>query len=136
MTQFVNLLGLDIGERRIGVARVNLIAKLPEALATLPNNTTFLERLKQLIGEYQIDGLVVGLPRNLNGQETAQSQTIRDFCAKYLNRLNLPIIWQDETLSSVAAESQAKDKQSKAGVDALAARIILEDYLKTSEEKK
>jgi putative Holliday junction resolvase len=136
MTQLVNLLGLDIGERRIGVARVNLVAKLPEALVTLPNNASFLEQLKQLIKQHQIDGLVVGLPRNLSGEETAQSQTIRDFCTQNLTVLQLPIIWQDETLSSVAAEADAKGNKSKIGLDALAAKVILEDYLSSNEDKK
>ena len=125
-----NLLGLDIGERRIGVARVNLVARLPQALTTLLNDTNFINKLKDLIEQYKIDALVVGLPRNLSGEETAQSKYTRQFCKDNLSDLGLPIIWQDETLSSVAAtENMNKLKQVHDNIDALAAEIILDDYL-------
>ena len=65
-----SLMGLDIGLKRIGVARVNLDVKLPEALGTFANDQAFSAKLKELINEYQIDTLVVGLPRNMDGQET------------------------------------------------------------------
>ena len=81
MTELNNLLALDIGGKRIGVARVNLVARLPEALATLLNDQYFITHLQTMIDEYEIDGLVVGLPRNLQGEETAQSHYVRDFCA-------------------------------------------------------
>ena len=125
-----NLLGLDIGEKRVGVARVSLPARLPQTLATLNNDYTFLDNLKNIIKEHQIDALVVGLPRNLNGQETDQTAFVYDFCNKYLQALNLPIIMQDETLSSRVAEDRLKgQKYQKADIDALAATVILEDYL-------
>lgn len=133
MTKIINLLGLDIGGRRVGIARVNSIARLPEPLTTLSNDSTFIGQLKKLINEYQIDGLVVGLPRNLSGQETAQSQYTKSFCSDNLSSLGLPIFWQDETLSSVTAEDTLKNSKSiKIGVDAMAAKIILDDYLSTN----
>jgi putative Holliday junction resolvase len=133
MIKINNLLGLDIGGRRIGVARVNLIARLPEPLATLTNDSTFASKLKELIDQYQIDGLVVGLPRNLSGQETAQSEYTKNFCEDNLTQLDLPIFWQDETLSSVTAEDALQDKKhTKSDVDAMAATVILADYLSTN----
>lgn len=125
-----NLLGLDIGEKRIGVARVSLPARLPQALVTLNNDTVFLDNLKTIIKEHQIDTLIVGLPRNLNGQETAQTVFVYNFCKQYLQDVGLPIIMQDETLSSHEAENRLKgQKYQKTDIDALAAVIILEDYL-------
>jgi putative holliday junction resolvase len=126
-----NILGLDIGEKRVGAARVNMQAKLPQALMTLDNDLSLIDNLRTLINEYQIDLIVVGLPRNLSGVETAQSRYVRDFCDKSLRQLNLPLVLFDETLSSVTAETQLQErnKYNKADVDAAAASVILEDYV-------
>jgi len=127
-----SLIGLDIGLKRIGVARVSLDAKLPEALGTYENDESFFARLKELIDEYQVDSLIVGLPRNMDGQETAQSALVRDFCDSALKQYDMPIIMQDETLSSVEAEQRLKPNQGKkSDIDTMSAVIILEDYLKT-----
>jgi putative Holliday junction resolvase len=126
-----NVIGLDIGERRIGVARVNLTVKLPEALCSIENTDLFIEKLKDLIEQHETDALVVGLPRSLNGQETTQSNYARDFAESKLKPLGLEIIWQDETLSSVEAEKRLfGQKQPKHDVDSVSAVIILEDYIK------
>ena len=127
-----NLLGLDIGEKRIGVARASTSARLPQSLETLNNDDTFLDKLKSTISEYQIDTLVVGLPRNLNGEETKQTAYVRDFCNEKLKLLTLPIVMQDETLSTYAAEERlgsGKKLYKKSEIDSAAAAIILEDYL-------
>jgi putative Holliday junction resolvase len=130
----VNLLGIDVGEKRVGVARVSLPARLPEALVTLKNDESFIDNIKKIVSEYQIDTLIVGLPRNLNGQETTQSATVRHFCQVFLKPLGLPIIWQDETLSSRLAEDHMKGQNyKKPDIDRYAAAIILEDYLLSSK---
>ena len=126
------ILGLDIGEKRVGIARVNLIARLPEPLTTLTNDDSFDASFRQLVDEHQPDALVVGLPRNLQGEETAQSVFSREFSKKYLENLGLPVIFQDETLSSKEAESRLGTAMVKKGdIDAMAAAVILEDYLQT-----
>lgn len=126
----INLLGLDIGEQRIGVARVNTLAKLPEPLITLKNDNLFVDNLKKLIVEYQISYLIIGLPRNLSGEETPQTQYVKRFSQANLADIGVPIKFQDETLSSVAAEERMNPKNRDLGVDALAATVILEDYLR------
>jgi len=129
----INLLGLDIGGSRIGIARVNMSARLPEPLGTYKNDEFFLDSLKSLIKEHQIDTLVIGLPRNMQGQETAQSNYVRDFCKSTIEPLGLKILWQDETLSSVEAVKRlGARKYHKSDIDSQAAGIILEDYLKGS----
>jgi len=127
-----NLLGLDVGEKRIGVARVSMLARLPQPLDTLNNDDQFTNRLNQLIDSYQIDSLIVGLPRNLNGEETKQSTYVRDFCENKLKSLDLQIFFQDETLSSHEAElrlNSVKKHYKKSDIDSVAAVVILEDYL-------
>lgn len=75
------------------------------------------------------------MPRNLSGEETAQSATIRQFAQELATYTDLPITLQDETLSSRQAEEELKSRgkpYSKADIDSLAATLILEDYLSTN----
>lgn len=120
-----NFFALDIGEKRIGIARAHSIARLPEPVATLANDSEFADTFAKLVKDNDVSLIVVGLPRSMKGDETEQSRYTRQFVTEHLQ--NYQIAWQDETLSSVAAE-QRKDWLSH-GLDAAAACIILEDYL-------
>lgn len=126
-----NILALDIGEKRIGVARANSIARLPQALTTLANDEQFESKLAEIIRQEDIGILVVGLPRNLHGGLTAQSEYVQVFCQQRLNNVGVPVVYQDETLTSVAAEEALgqRAQQDKSLIDAEAARLILQDYL-------
>lgn len=125
-----NLIGLDIGEKRIGVARVNLIAKIPEPIIILANDGYFKSELSKIYQEFDIDLMVIGLPRNLDGKETAQSAYTRNFVKDNLS--DYKYVWQDETLSSKSAAENSL--YQGAGLDAAAACIILEDYLRDRNE--
>jgi len=122
----LTVLGFDYGNARIGVARVNTLVKIPEPLGVI--ETRNQEVLNKLISEHQPDRLVVGLPRGLDGQETEQTDAARQFAAS-LKVFNRPIFMQDEALSSVEAEARLKLLKKPISVDAMAAVIILEDYL-------
>lgn len=129
------LLGLDVGERRIGVAAGDTIGRLGSPLTTLEVDGTEMVRLQRLMLENEVSGFVVGLPRNMSGQETAQTQMVKDFVTRRLSGFELPVHYQDESLTSVKAEeelAQRKKPYSKADVDALAATYILNDYLEGS----
>lgn len=127
-----NALALDVGEKRIGVARANLIARLPQALPTLVHDDMVSETIRGIIEAESIDILVVGLPRNLNGQETAQSAYVRSFVDNILHDIGVSVVYQDETLSSHVAEDRLKGKMyTKGDIDAGAAIVILQDYLDT-----
>ncbi|MEI6237087.1 MAG: Holliday junction resolvase RuvX [Candidatus Saccharibacteria bacterium] len=130
MAQPNNLLAIDVGASRIGLARASVVARLPEPLVTLKNDGFFVANIKKVIADQQIDTLIVGLPRNMQGRETDQSKYVREFCDNTLKQLNLPIIMQDETLSTVKAEEWLKrSNYKKASLDSVSAVIILEDYL-------
>ena len=125
-----SILALDLGEKRIGLARASMAARLPEPLPLLGNDENFVARLKALIEEYSVDTLVIGLPRNGSGQETAQSSWARQFAESVLRpNFSGDIVFQDETLSSVAAESYDSSLIAKFGLDSLAALEIMKDYL-------
>lgn len=127
-----NILALDVGEKRIGVAMANSVARLASPLLTLDAGAKFLSKLEKLIKSNSVSAIVIGLPRNLSGQETAQTASIREFIKHLKTQIDLPIYLQDEATTSLAAETELKSRGKpyvKADIDALAATYILEDYL-------
>jgi putative Holliday junction resolvase len=126
------LLALDVGERRIGVARAVAGVGIASPLATIEQSDAVMDDLRKLLDENHAAVLVIGLPRGLDGQETAQTHTVRQFAARLGAKFDIPIALQDEALTSrkAAAELDARRKPyTKADVDALAATYILEDYM-------
>lgn len=127
-----SVLALDVGEARVGVALASLIARLPQPLATLKRGEGFWSDLQKIIEEEAVGELVVGLPRNLSGQNTAQTATVQAFAEELKQKVNLPIHFQDEAVTSQQAEAELEGRHkpySKGDIDALAATYILEDYL-------
>lgn len=125
------ILALDVGSVRIGVALASGVAKLARPLTTLDATTFTLEQLASILSQEDVGTIVVGLPRGLDGQETNQTASVRTF-ADRLAALGLPVILQDEALTSHKAKIELEARgasYSKADVDALAATYILEDYL-------
>lgn len=126
------ILALDVGGRRIGVAVANVIARIAHPLVTIGNTPETPSVLQQLIDEQQAVGLVVGLPRNLNGDETEQTRTVQAFVASLQEHITVPVYWQDEAVTSRKAEAELTDRGKpyvKGDIDALAATYILEDFL-------
>lgn len=127
------LIALDVGDRRIGVAAADSATKLAYPLTTVTVDGTEQVELARIIKEESAQTVVVGYPRNQSGEPTAQTGRVESFVAT-LAPLGLPIVYQDESLTSVMAEQHlAKRKQpyTKGDVDAHAAAIILTDYLET-----
>jgi putative holliday junction resolvase len=126
------LLGLDVGEKRTGIARASSAARLAEPLESLPTSEVF-NRLSELKEQYNVDTLVVGLPRSLNGKDTAQTSWVREWVDKLKTKVELPIYFQDEALTSKQALSYKRDIKSRVDEHALAAAVILQDFLDTPE---
>jgi len=126
------VLGLDIGEKRVGLAIAELDTKLASPLETLQNDDQLSARLQSIVTERTVTQLVAGLPRGLDGQETAQTKYARDFGDALSQQLQLPVYYQDEALTSRQAEAELEARgkpYAKGDIDALAATYILEDYL-------
>lgn len=133
--KYVNALGIDVGGKRIGLARVNAVAKIPEPLGTFINDDTFPGAMINLIEEHGIDVIVVGLPRNLQGQETPQTEIVKTFVNEIIKKnTSLSVVFQDETLTSVAAGQYGQDAIARYGLDSLAAVEILNDFIKVNEQ--
>lgn len=130
----LNVIGLDVGERRIGVALASLAARIPSPLLTIDRAETLdvVNVIEELVIKHDVQIVVVGLPRGLEGQETAQTKTVRDFAEELKKRLNITVELQDEAGTSILAEEELglKNKSfNKADVDKLAAAYILQDWL-------
>ena len=128
-----NILALDIGAARVGLALASRAAKLAAPYMTLVNDAALLTELRNVCTKEGIDQLVIGLPRGLDGQETAQTLTVRALGKDIGRDLGLPVAWQDEALTSVKAEAELDARHKahrKEDVDALAAAYILEDYIR------
>lgn len=130
-----NTLALDVGDTRVGIALARGDIRIAIPHTTLQRKSEdFWDELRDIVAKNDVTELVVGLPRGLDGQETDQTRSAREFGDELATRLNLPITWQDEALTSVKAEgilrSQGKH-YGKSEIDALAASLILTDYLET-----
>lgn len=134
------VLALDVGNRRIGVALASVIARLPAPLTVIDRNKTadVVAEIVDLVKKNEVKTVVVGLPRDMTGNETDQTIAVREFAAQISKELNIPVIMQDEAVTSVLAEERLKNRgkpYDKGDIDAEAAVMILDDYLKTTERR-
>lgn len=129
------MLGLDIGERRVGVAMGDSIGRLATPLTTVTVDGLEVVRLQRLMLEHDVTDIVVGLPRNMSGEPTKQTEAIRETVSRRLAGFGLPLHFQDESLTSVAAERELEKRKkpfTKGDIDALAATYILQDYMEAT----
>jgi len=128
-------LGIDFGEKRVGLAisdKSNLIAS-PFKTINYINKNDLVSQIEKIVIENNIENFVLGLPINMKGEDTAQTKTVRKF-KESLSSLDLPIIYEDERLSSVSAKNSLilqniKTGHNKSEIDKTAAAIILQQYL-------
>lgn len=135
----MNLLGVDWGEKRIGLAfadELGLAYPLPAAIAR--SQKMRLQQIEQLIENRKIDAIVVGYPINMNGSVGFKAQQVDAFIKLLEGRFRLPVHRIDERLSSHAVEqglrAQKKQVDRRSGeVDSLAASLILQDYVEANQ---
>ena len=100
------LLGIDLGDRRIGLAVADTETGAVRPLATIGRGTVQRDArtLGTIVREQRIDELVVGLPRHLDGHEGEQASATRAWANELVTTLDLPVTWRDERLTSIRAE--------------------------------
>ena len=130
------LLGLDVGAKTIGLAISDpgLIIASPVETIRRGKFAADAERLKTLIGARGVGGLVVGLPVNMDGSEGPRCQSVRQFARNLLERVDLPLAFWDERLSTAAVtrtmlEADLSRKRRAEIVDKMAAAYILQGAL-------
>lgn len=131
-TKTTNILALDVGERRIGVAAANTMVRLASPRGVVVNDKSVWSELAKIAQSEDTGLIVVGLPRSLQSQDTAQTKYVRSFAQELEKKLHIRTVLQDEALTSHQAEAELRargKKFDKGDIDALAATYILDDYL-------
>lgn len=134
------IIGIDYGRKRTGIAVTDPLKIIANGLTTIPSHTV-VDFLQKYISTENVEKIIVGLPKQLNGELSESMQYITPF----LNRLkkvipNIPVEMYDERFTSTLAHKamldggmKKKDRQKKEKVDTIAAAIILNDYLQSNK---
>jgi putative Holliday junction resolvase len=129
-------MAIDYGTRRMGIAVSDELKMIAHPLEFIPAEpfSRFLERLKELLRDKEVEALVVGMPRNMDGSYGPAALKVQEFLAVLKGALTVPVITLDERLTSVQAnrflsQGNVHRAKRKEKVDALAAAILLQSYL-------
>ena len=130
------LAGLDVGDRRIGVAIADETGLIATPLATVQRGRHDLAEIARLVAEWRVDRLVVGLPTGLSGREGPQAAAVRAYAADLAAHLGPepPLEFWDERLTTAIAEralieAGTRRARRRERIDAVAAAVILQSYL-------
>jgi len=127
-------MGLDVGERRVGVAVTDEFRMIASPVATVARGAREVETLRELALQYDIEGIVSGLPRGMSGREGPQARDVREFAGSIAGELGLSLQYWDERLTTAQAErslieSGRNRAQRKGLVDAVAAALMLQNFI-------
>jgi putative pre-16S rRNA nuclease len=135
----MRILALDHGTKRVGVAISDELKIIAQPLEYIPAEpfADFLQRLKDLLREKQVELVLIGMPRNMDGSYGPAALKVQDFAAALKNAVTVPIQTWDERLTSVQAnryliEGNVRRDKRKQKVDKMAAAILLQSYLDSS----
>lgn len=138
----MSILGLDYGQKRIGVAKSDELHFMAHPSGFIPykNDRDLITAIKDLVVEHHIKKIVVGLPLTLKGETGPQAQKVMSFVASLKEQVQCPVMTWDERLTTAQAErallahdvTRAKRKIKR---DAMAAEIMLQSYLDFSKQK-
>ena len=129
----MRLLGIDFGEKYIGLALTDPLKITARPFKTIPNQDS-LKELQKICQEEEIEKIILGLPKSMDGTIQKQGEKTLEFKKELENKINLPVELEDERLSTKTAtdllkDSKKKIRESRAELNKLAAQIILESYL-------
>lgn len=132
----MRVMGLDVGNKTIGVAVSDALLLTAQPRPTLRRKDlkSDIEAIRRLAEENEVHEIVLGQPLHMNGTESAQSIKVASFGEQLHNTLNIPVVYWDERLTSVAAEEHLeamglKWRKRREHVDKIAAMFILQNYL-------
>ncbi|PRY83900.1 Holliday junction resolvase RuvX [Alkalibacterium olivapovliticus] len=141
----MRVMGLDVGSKTVGVAVSDLFGWTAQGIETVQINESKnefgFERLGELIKEYEVESIVVGLPKNMDGSIGPRAELSLTYGEKLEELFALPIIFQDERLTTMQAtrmlieEGNTSRKKRKKVIDKLAAVMILQNYLDQQSNK-
>ncbi len=130
------ILGLDYGEKRVGLALSDPLGITAQPLSLLDreNDPKVIGEIEKLIGPHEVELVLVGLPISLSGKDSPQTKRTRRFISKLRKRLSVKVIHWDERLSTAEADRALRDmevrpRERKKRRDVVAAQLILQGYL-------
>jgi len=130
------ILALDFGRARIGVAISDELQLLAHPLETISAKQQPAARIVEIVREKNVDHVVAGIPRQMNGQIGSAATEVLDFVEKLRALLPCPVVTWDERLTTVAAHRALRDARDTRGyVDQVAAQMILQSYLDSRAER-
>lgn len=132
----MRIMGIDIGDKTIGVAVSDPMGWTAQGIKTIRRKSinSDIKELNDIINEYKIEKIVAGLPKNMNNTIGPRSEKVMEFCRIIEENIGIEIIFQDERLTTVAAErilidADVSRKKRKKVIDTIAATYILQGYL-------
>jgi len=132
----LRILGLDLGDRTIGVAVSDALGWTAQGVDTIKRVSLEEDfaRLDEIISRYGVERVVIGLPKNMNGTIGPQGEKVLEFASLFKERTSLDVVLWDERLTTVAAErmlieADVSRRKRKKVIDKLAAIYILQGYL-------
>lgn len=132
----LRIIGLDVGERRIGVALSDPTATIasPVEVVIITDDESAFTAIAKLVDQHQVDGVVVGMPYSLSGVAGPAAEKVREFVGELSRRLPVKVVTWDERLSTIAADRSMREtgvkRQKRENLrDAVAAALILQSYL-------
>ncbi len=134
----MRILGLDVGTKTVGVAISDEMGWTAQGLETIKINEERghfgFDRISELVKQYNVDKIVVGLPKNMNGTIGPRGEACQQFAANLRELLQLDVVMWDERLSTMAAErllisADVSRKKRKQVIDKMAAVVILQGFL-------
>jgi putative Holliday junction resolvase len=132
----MRILAIDHGTKRMGIAVSDELGMIAQPLEFIPAEpfAEFLNRLEEILREKQVELILIGMPRNMDGSYGSAALKVQEFVAVLKNSVTVPIQTLDERLTSVQAhryltEAQVRGRQRKDKVDKSAAAILLQSYL-------
>jgi len=133
----MRILGLDIGTKRIGVAITDELGIIAQPLETV--DSVNIQRIMDLIEEYKVGELVVGLPLNMDGSQGPKAKEVIALVDSIKKKLSIPVKMWDERLTTVEVErhligADVSRKKRKKSIDKLAAQLILRSYLDSKDK--
>ncbi|MBP2119737.1 putative Holliday junction resolvase [Cohnella lubricantis] len=136
-------MGLDYGDKRIGVAMSDLFGWTAQGVEVIERKKEgdYLDRIRELVREHEVESIVVGLPKNMNGTIGPRGEICMAFAEELRQTLSMPVHLWDERLTTVAAqrtllEADVSRRKRKLVVDKMAAAILLQNYLDSRQNER
>lgn len=133
------IMALDVGDKRIGVAISDPLQLTAQGLKVLDNSPAVFAEIAILCQEYAVGRIVVGLPKNMNNTLGPRAQETKKFSEQLAGVTGLPIVMEDERLTTVAAnrvmlEADISRRKRRKAIDKMAAVLILQNFLARGEK--